>query len=72
MKSGIKPSSIQQPLSLRSRGKHSALAFGVLTAISAPLAAQAEEVLTLDKLQIEDRTLDSNPYAVEESSQCSR
>lgn len=63
MKPSIQSPKTRQPISLRTRSKHSALALGVISAISAPLGVQAEEVLTLDKLQIEDRTLDSNPYA---------
>lgn len=40
------------------------LAIGISTALLAPLAATAaEDVIDLEKLQIEDRAIDTNPYA---------
>lgn len=58
-----------RPLSLRhpakpAFGAHSALALGISAALCSPLAvAQEEETFKLDTLQIEERTIDTNPYA---------
>lgn len=58
-----------RPLSLRhpakpAFGAHSALALSISAALCSPLAmAQEEETFELDTLQIEERTIDTNPYA---------
>ncbi|SDS17051.1 catecholate siderophore receptor [Halopseudomonas xinjiangensis] len=58
-----------RPLSLRhpvkpAFGAHTALALSISAALCSPLAmAQEEETFELDTLQIEERTIDTNPYA---------
>lgn len=57
-----------RPLSLRhpakpAFGAQSALALGISAALCSPLAMAQEEPFKLDTLQIEERTIDTNPYA---------
>ena len=62
---------IQRPLSLREPAikaslttKKNTLALGISALMLSPVAmAQEEEVIELDTLKIEDRTIDTNPYA---------
>jgi catecholate siderophore receptor len=59
---------IRRPLSLRTPVARGALALGVSLSLAGGATAQqapveGEEELVLDTLQIEDRTLDTNPYA---------
>ncbi len=59
---------LRRPLSLRTPVVRGALALGVSLSLAGAVAAQqtpseGEEELVLDTLQIEDRTLDTNPYA---------
>lgn len=58
----------KKPQSLRSRPRHTtaALAVGVAAAVGCPVSAWAEgegESFVLDTLKVEDRAIDSNPYA---------
>ncbi len=66
----MKKSSALRPLSLRRAGLppasiagRSALALSVSALMIAPAVSAEEEALQLDTLQIEERTIDTNPYA---------
>lgn len=66
----IKPSPVLRPLSLRNAHPlnvtltgRSALALSVSALMISPVALAEEETLELDTLQIEERTIDTNPYA---------
>lgn len=57
-------SPIRKPISLRQlAAQNGALALGVSAALLSTAAQSQEEEYQLDKLQIEERTIDSNPYA---------
>lgn len=57
------PSSLRRPLSLRC-SHASGLALGLSAALAAPLAAAQDDApIRLDALEIEERTIDTNPYA---------
>jgi len=59
----LRPLSLRQP-SKTNIGGQSALALSISAALFSPLAmAQEEETFQLDTLQIQERTLDTNPYA---------
>ena len=58
-----KPRSLREPHS-RSRDLcRTALAIGLGSAVVAPAALAADEVVDLDTVEVQDRTLDTNPYA---------
>ncbi|MGB3622723.1 TonB-dependent receptor plug domain-containing protein [Ketobacter sp. MCCC 1A13808] len=57
----------QRPISLRSRdqfrGQKTTLALGISALIMSPVVMAEEDTIELDKMQIEDRAIDTNPYA---------
>ena len=59
-----RPKGLRNSFSGPAHVSKSALAIGLSTAIASTMAvAQEEDTIMLDKLSIEDRTIDTNPYA---------
>jgi len=59
-----RPKSLAKPMHKPNQFPKSALALSLSAVLASPMAfAQEDETIVLDRLSIEDRTIDSNPYA---------